>query len=218
VPKSAATATAALTALLAGPTDKERNATPRLRTAIPAGTHLRDVRISAGTATVDLSANFAPANGGSIAARLAQVVYTLTQFSSVDRVRFLLDGDAATIFRSEGVVLAQPTNRTAFRDLLPEIFVDRPAWGAAYASGTPITGIANVFEAQFRIAIRDKAGHVLADEAVLASCGTGCWGTFDIHLDYAVASAQWGSLRVWDISERDGTVIDLREYPIYLRP
>ena len=53
---------------------------------------------------------------------------------------------------------------------------------------------------------------------MLASCGTGCWGTFDVTLSYHVATAQWGPLRVWDLSEADGRPVAVREYPVYLRP
>jgi hypothetical protein len=56
-----------------------------------------------------------------------------------------------------------------------------------------------VFEAQFRIALLDRKGRVLADRPVLASCGSGCWGRFDVTLSYDVASAQWATLRVWDV-------------------
>ena len=59
VPKSSATATAAVTALLAGPSAKERAAVPPIKTLIPAGTKLLGIQISGGLATVDLSADFA---------------------------------------------------------------------------------------------------------------------------------------------------------------
>ena len=81
-----------------------------------------------------------------------------------------------------------------------------------------VTGLANVFEAQFRIALLDRNDKVLVDVPVVASCGTGCWGTFDVTVSYDVARAQWGTLRVWDISEYSGKPAAVREYPVYLRP
>ena len=30
----------------------------------------------------------------------------------------------------------------------------------------------------------------------MATCGTGCWGTFDVRIPYSVSKAQWGTLRV----------------------
>ena len=53
---------------------------------------------------------------------------------------------------------------------------------------------------------------------MLATCGSGCWGRFDVTLTYDVSSAQWGTLRVLDISEASGKAIATREYPVYLRP
>jgi Sporulation and spore germination/Immunoglobulin-like domain of bacterial spore germination len=227
VPKSPATATAAMRALLAGPSAKERAAEPQIGTFIPAGSKLLGIEISDGLATVDLSAEFAsPALDDawdlgvySLRGRLAQVAYTLTQSTTVDRVAFKLEGKPVKEFTSEEIVLDKPVTRATFRDrYLPLIFVDRPAWGAALLNPGRVTGLANVNEAQFRMALLDRHDKVLVDTPVLATCGTGCWGRFDVTLTYDVPSAQWGTLRVWDISEYSGRRVALREYPVYLRP
>jgi hypothetical protein len=220
VPATTAAARAAMLELLAGPTDKERAAVPAITTLIPDGVKLLGIVIAGRTATVDLSAAF-EAGGGSFAmrGRLAQVTWTLTQFASVDRVALQLDGEPVTVFSSEGIVLDDPLTRATDRDeLLPPIFIDRPAWGAALLTPGHVTGVANVFEAQFRIALLDAGGDVLMERAVLATCGSGCWGSFEVHVAYDVTSAQWGTLRVWDPSEGDGGPEGLRDYPVYLRP
>jgi hypothetical protein len=151
--------------------------------------------------------------------RLAQVVYTLTQFSRIDRVSFELDGVPVRTFSSEGIVLDGPVTRADYReDWLAPIWVDRPAWGASLGNPGRVTGRANVFEAQFRAAILDGDGDVLVDRPVTASCGTGCWGRFDATLRYDVSDAGWGTLRVWDPSERDGSPESVRDYPVWLTP
>jgi germination protein M len=227
VPKSTATPTAAMKALLAGPSAKERAAKPQIETLIPDGTKLLGIEISGGLATVDLSAEFASVSPDdawdlgsfSLHGRLAQVVYTMTQFRTVDRVSFKLDGKPVKVFSSEKIALDKPVTRATYRDrYLPLIFVDRPAWGAALLNPGRVTGLANVFEAQFRIALLDRNDKVLTDVPVVASCGTGCWGQFDVTLSYDVSTAQWGTLRVWDISEFSGRPVAVREYPVYLRP
>jgi len=227
VPRSTASATAAMTALLAGPSPKERAARPEIRTFIPAGSKLLGVEISGGLATVDLSAEFASLSRDdawdlgvfSLRARLAQVVYTMTQFTTVDRVNFKLEGQPVKVFRSEEIRLDTPVTRASYRDhYLPLIFVDRPAWGAALPNPCRVTGLANVFEAQFRIALLDRNDKVLVDRPVLATAGTGTWGAFDVTLAYDVSTAQWGTLRVWDVSEFSGRPVAVREYPVYLRP
>ena len=68
------------------------------------------------------------------------------------------------------------------------------------------------------MAVLDRNDKVLVDVPVMASCGTGCWGTFDVTLSYHVSKAQWGTLRVWIISEYSGKPAAVREYPVYLRP
>lgn len=236
VPKSPATATAAMTALLAGPSAKERAAVPPIKTLIPSDTKLLGIEISGGLATVDLSAAFATFSpedawdGGmfELRGRLAQVVYTLTQFTTVDRVEFQLEGKPIEVLygmadpedgSSEAVVLDKPVTRATYQDhYLPLIFVDRPAWGAALPDSGRVSGLANVFEAQFRIALLDRNDNVLVDRPVLATVGTGEWGRFEVALSYDVPTAQWGTLRVWDISEAHGRAIAVREYPVYLRP
>ncbi len=219
VPETKAVAKAAMEALLAGPAGAEVNATPALYTAIPDGTQLNGVTIDNGVATVDLSPEFASGGGTySVMARLAQVVYTLTQFSAVDKVLFELDGEPVTTFSSEGVILDGPVGRADYRDMLPAIFVDRPAWGASLGNPGRVSGLANVFEATFRVELLDAKGTVLADEQVMASCGTGCWGTFSASLAYDVAKAQYGTLRVFDYSAKDGTPENVTEYRVWLTP
>ncbi len=196
VPKSPDTATAAMRALLAGPSAKERAAQPQIVTLIPTGSKLLGIEISRGRATIDLSAEFASVSPDdawdqgafSLRGRLAQVVYTMTQFATVDRVSFKLEGQPVKVFRSEEIVLNKPVTRATYRDhYLPLIFVDRPAWGAALPNPGRVTGLANVFEGQFRIALLDRNDKVLADAPVLATCGTGCWGRFDVTLSYRVS-------------------------------
>ena len=242
VPRSAATATAAMKALLAGPSAKERAPGRPIETLIPAGTKLLGIEISGGLATVDLSEEFASMSPDdawdlgsySLHGRVAQVVYTLTQFTTVDRVEFKLDGKPVKVLKGmpdpetgagETIAMDKPITRATNRDrysyrdhFLPLIFVDRPAWGAALANPGRVTGLANVNEAQFRVTVLDGNDKALVDAPVVASCGTGCWGRFDVTLSYDVPVAQWGTLRVWDISEYSGRPVAVREYPVYLRP
>jgi len=219
VPKTAGVARAAMEALL--DSDKIRDTYPQIATAIPAGTALVGISIKNGVATVDLSREF-ETGGGSASAmyRLGQVVYTLTQFSTVRSVLFQVEGETVTTFGPEGIVLEGPQARGDFRDQLPTIFVDRPAFGAAAGNPARVTGNADVFEATFRIAILDASGKVLTDRQAMATCGAGCEprGTFDVTLQYDVAKAQWGRLRVYYGSAKDGSPQDIRDYPVWLTP
>lgn len=219
VPKTLAVATAAINALIAGPIDRELSARPAMYTTIPAGTRLLGITITAGVATVDLSAEFASGGGSaSIFGRLAQVVYTLTQFPTVQSVLFKLDGQPVTTFSGEGIVLDHPVGRADYRDQIAGIFVDRPAWGAVLGNPATVSGLANVFEAQFLVRLSDASGTVLVQQPVTAGCGNGCWGTYSTTLTYSVTEGQWGTLRVYDPSAKDGSPQDVTDYPVWLAP
>jgi sporulation and spore germination protein/immunoglobulin-like protein involved in spore germination len=212
-------AKAAMNALLAGPSPREAAATPAISTTVPAGTQLLGLTITNGVATVDLSREFESGGGSaSVLGRLAQVVYTLTQFPSVKSVLFEVEGREVHAFGGEGAVLDGPVGRSDYASVLPNIFVDRPAWGAALGNPGPVSGSANVFEATFRITLLDGSGKQLVDQQAMATCGTGCRGTFNVTIRYDVPKAQYGTLRVWDGSAKDGSPQDVREYPVWLTP
>ena len=219
IPKTQAVGAAAMQALLQGPNDDELGARPAMYSVIPGGTRFLGLRIDAGVATVNLSREFASGGGSSsVLGRLAQVVYTLTQFPTVSAVRFELDGEPVTVFSGEGVILDTPVDRADYEDMLPAIFVDRPAWGGTLANPARLVGVANAFEATFHARILDGAGRSLADGPVMATCGTGCYGTFDVTIPYTIASAGWGTLQVYELSAMDGSIVNLTEYPVWLTP
>jgi sporulation and spore germination protein/immunoglobulin-like protein involved in spore germination len=221
IPSTQAVARAAMNALLAGPQGRELFDGAGISSAIPAGTELRGLSISNGIATVDLSSDFeAGAGSASTIVRLGQVVYTLTQFPTVTSVVFQVEGRTVTVFGSEGLVLDRPIGRdyAGFDGYLPSIFVDRPTWGAAIGNPARVTGNANVFEAQFLITLLDGNGQELWSGPVMATCGSGCRGTFDVTIEYQVDHGQWGTLRAWNASARDGSPEDIREYPVWLTP
>jgi germination protein M len=216
VPTSNTPATAAINALLAGPSAAERG--HQVTSAIPDGSKLLGLTIKNRLATIDLSSEFESGDSASVHNRLGQVVYTLTQFSTVHSVAFKIEGRTAGLFSGAGVSLDGPVGRADYGDQLPAIFVDRPASGAAIGNPARVAGSADVFEATFRVTLLDGGGRTLVDQQVMASCGSGCRGTFDVTLKYDVAKAQWGTLRVWDGSAKDGTPENVREYPVWLTP
>ncbi len=113
-----AVATNAIKALIEGPTPEEQDT--ELSTAIPADTLLLGLTIEDGLATIDLSREFESGGGSfNILSRLAQVVYTLTQFPTVDEVLFLLDGEPVEVFSGEGVILEDPVSRDDYVSAVP---------------------------------------------------------------------------------------------------
>jgi germination protein M len=213
IPATDAVARAAMTQLLAG------DLADGVGSAVPAGTRLLGLTIRDGIAVVDLSSAF-ESGGGSASSmyRLGQVVYTLTQFSTVRSVLFQVEGRTVTTFGPEGIVLDGPQSRADYAELLPSVFVDRPAFEAAIGNPARISGNANVFEATFMVSILDREGRTIAETFVMADCGTGCRGDFSATVEYDVSRAQWGTLRVWVASARDGQPEDVRDYPVWLTP
>jgi germination protein M len=191
VPRAAATeavGAAALRALLEGPSEVERDA--GFSTAVPEGTELRGLAIADGVATVDLSGSFGE-GGGSLAmqSRVAQIVYTLTQFPTVERVAFLLDGEPVEAIGGEGVLVDPPVDRADFEEVTPIILVEEPTFGASAASPLRISGTANTFEATFVAEVKAPDGSLLAEQIVTATSGSGDRGTFEATIPFTGTAA-----------------------------
>jgi hypothetical protein len=190
-------ATAAVNALLDGPTADER--ANGLTSEVPAGTKLLGIAIRNGVATVDLTSEYQSGGGSrSMQTRLGQVVYTLTQFPTVQKVRFRLDGTPVNVFSSEGIVLDHPVGRADYADLLPAIEVTKPSEGDRVTSPVTVAGTANVFEANVTVEVLDAAGKVVGNTFTTATCGTGCRGTYSVPVSFKVEREQSGTIVVHD--------------------
>ncbi len=217
IPETPRVGTAALEELLAGPTEQE--AAWGFTTEIPAGTEVRDLEVADGIAMVDLSSAFTSGGGSfSMRARVAQVVYTLTQFPTVEAVRFRIDGEPVEAIGGEGVLVEPPAGRADFEDLLPLIFVEAPGPAERVHSPLRVTGSANTFEATFMVRLSTADGTVLYESPAMATSGSGTRGTFDVTIPFTVASPVEGTLRLWEYSAKDGSEINVVEIPLRLEP
>jgi hypothetical protein len=221
VPKDKAVAAASMRELLDGPTKAEKKA--GLTTSIPQGTELRDVTLDSESkvVTVDLSPEFTQFedDGGSHAAqaRLAQVVYTLTQFPTIKSVEFTVAGKPLTSFGGAGIPLDKPLTRTDFEAVTPLIFVESPAPGDTIKSPVRIWGTANTFEATFFAQVRDASGKVLVEQTVTATSGSGVRGTFDVKLSFTAKQPGAGKVVVFERSAKDGSAVNEVEIPVTIR-
>ena len=175
--------------MLTGPSAAEYAA--GLRSRIPAGTTARGVRI-------------------------AQVVYTLTQFPTVTGVRFAINGQGVTVVG--GVPVQSPQTRAMYRGYLPAITVRSPVIGARVTSPVTVSGTADVFEATVSVRVLDSAGHEIARTFTTASCGTGCRGDYSVTVSYSVPRAQPGTIEVFESSARDGQPVNVQLIPVTLAP
>lgn len=186
-----AIAQAALDELLAGPTEQEV-ADLEFTTAIPEGIEGVVASVEDGVATVELSADLPDEP-------LAQVVYTLTQFVTVESVD--IQGNTLT--------------RADFEDYTPAILVESPLPFETVTSPLRVTGTANTFEATFSYELTDTDGLIVDENFVTATSGTGTRGTFDFTTKpYSVPFDGVGSLIVFEHSAKDGSRINLVEIPV----
>ena len=189
--------TAALEAVLEGPDDAEHDL--GLTTAVPDGTQLLGLVIEDGIARIDLTSEFESGGGSaSMQTRLAQIVYTITQFPTVKGVLFSLDGEPIDVLGGEGVVIDHPLTRRDYADLLPPILITRPTLEEPVASPVVVRGSANVFEANVTVKVLDEEENVLAETFTTATCGTGCRGTYRISVPFELDREQDGWIVVHD--------------------
>ncbi|WFE54483.1 Gmad2 immunoglobulin-like domain-containing protein [Micromonospora sp. WMMD1155] len=194
-PATVATSRLALTELARGPSAAE--AAVGLRTLVPADVEV--TRITDGTATLR------GPSGDPATRRLreAQVVWTLTQFPTVRRVR--LDG-------------AAPVDREDYADLLPPIVVTGPVVGERVTTPLVVTGTADVFEATVSVRVLDSAGREVATGFGTAGCGSGCRGGYRVLVGWRTTGEQKGTIEVYEVSARDGSRINTTTVPVVLAP
>lgn len=202
LPTTSTPARATIQSLLAGPNSAEAGA--GVGTRIPDGTSLVGIALSGGTATIEVSAEFGTSKTAHL--RIAQVVRTLTQFSTIDRVTI----------RVGGATLGPYTNASSHR-LLPAILVWNPPIGAHIGSPVVITGTADVFEASVHVRILNERGHAIATAHTTATCGTGCRGSYRVKLPFAVRHTQAGTVVVFDDdADGDGMPAHVVRVPVVL--
>jgi sporulation and spore germination protein len=106
---------ALLTALLEGPP-----AESHVTSAIPSDARAIDVVAAGNVATVDLSQEFKRgAAGRTLALRVAQIVYTLTEDSNILSVVFAFEGTQAPVISATGRVLERPVGRKDYAGFAP---------------------------------------------------------------------------------------------------
>jgi germination protein M len=171
-----------------------------------------------GIAVVNLSPEFETGGGSlSMQMRVAQIVFTLTQFSAVDQVQFQIDGQPVEAIGGEGVMVDQPQTRADFEDISPAILLESPAPGAVVSSPIELRGTSNTFEATMQIEIIDSAGEIIYQDFATATAGSGTRGTFDVTIDLDIQNEGLGTIVLYEKSAQDGSRINVVETPVDFR-
>ena len=132
-------------------------------------------------------------------AGLAQIVYTMSQFSPDQPVD--VDGQRYT--------------RADFEEQTPSVLVESPLSFEEVTSPITAVGTANTFEANFQYELLDSDGSVIDENFVTATSGTGTRGTFEFTTDDVDDIA---TLVVFESSAEDGSRIREVEIPLNTAP
>jgi len=195
-------ARAAVESLLAGPTATD--AAFGYVSKIPSNVQLNDLTISDRTARLSLTGHgIVPAAG------VAQLVPTLTQFSSVDRAEVTLNGSALTIPPAGASLTPEDVEA-----MLPAVLIESPTVGEVVSTPLHVVGSANTFEAVFRLEVTDWDGRIVASVLAHATSGTGTRGTFDVTIPFVVNRAGIGELIASCNSPKDGSRVVVAEIPL----
>lgn len=222
IPQTEAIATATIERLLMGPSGPL--AETGVGTTIPDGSELLGLTIESGIATIDLSSEFNDDNLGSgfAGAPLAQVTYTLTQFPTIDAVIFEIEGERVGTeenpYGGHGVLLEGPQTRADGDDYLAPIVVESPYPGRFVDWRFDFFGIANVFEATVSWKLVTAEGTVIKEGFTTATCGTGCWGTFEDTISLEPFPEKYAILQVFESSAEDGSPLHMVEIPLNFKP
>ncbi|MEA1911025.1 MAG: GerMN domain-containing protein, partial [Spirochaetota bacterium] len=105
--------TETLEALISGLTSSELN--KGLLSLIPSGTELLGISVSNMTATLNFNQALSFNNFGQegLEAELKQIVYTATEFPTVDKVQILINGQKKQFLSTEGVFIGEPLTRSS---------------------------------------------------------------------------------------------------------
>ena len=180
-----------------------------LANAIPASVSVLSTQTDGQAIVADMNEAFLEGAGGLLAdmTMLNQLIYTLTYSDPDASVLFTVNGQPVETFGSEGLILTEPVRRDNFLDQLHVINVTQPI--VETGDGWIVTGLANVFEATLVLNVLDGDGNVTHEEFVTATCGTGCWGDFEVVLDSDLIIPGESSIQLFQYSAENGQPVDV---------
>ncbi|HKJ86304.1 MAG TPA: GerMN domain-containing protein [Spirochaetia bacterium] len=106
--------TETIEALISGPSGDQLD--EGLLNLIPEGTRLISAHVQAGTAFLNFNQSFRfnPLGAEGTVAQLLQVIYSSTEFPTVERVQFLVEGEEVDYLGGDGIYIGEPLGRDAF--------------------------------------------------------------------------------------------------------
>ena len=213
ISQTQAIARAALEELLHGTPQDRDHSTP-----FPKDAKVNSVVIEDKVATVDWSAEVLEGSGGSKVEALAiqSIVYTLTEFPTITKVRFTVEGKASgTASNGRGIedfwgsvgLSDQPWDREPEIEVLAPITLWTPLTGATSDGTLELSGLAQTFEANVGIFLLDAKGNVVVQTNATALEAAPAREPFTktITFDPPSSSEVW-TLKVFEASAMDGSL------------
>jgi hypothetical protein len=184
----------------------------------PKAARILSVSVTGGIATVDWSADVLQASAGAEteARGIQAAVYTLTEFSTITRVRFTVEGKASGT-ASNGRQIEdwwghvglgdQPFARSEEPDVLAPIVLLTPLDDATSSGTLELTGEASTFEANVGIVLRDASGRQVLRTSATAAEAAPARGGFSKTITFTPPSTpQTWTLEAFEASAKDGSV------------
>lgn len=123
-------------------------------------------------------------------------------------------GQSPTTSPTDGSPTSSPPTATA-----PAIVIGSPAEGETVSVPFTVSGEANTFEAALTVEVVDESGTGICVRQLMATSGSGTPGTWEGTLAFPPeVDALPVMLRAYAHSAKDGSIIDLVEYPITIAP
>ena len=123
-------------------------------------------------------------------------------------------GQSPTTSPTDGSPTSSPPTATA-----PAIVIGSPAEGETISVPFTVSGEANTFEAALTVEVVDQSGTGMCVRQLMATSGSGTPGTWEGTLAFPPeVDALPVMLRAYAHSAKDGSIIDLVEYPITIAP
>lgn len=213
-------ATHAMQELLAGPNTLETEL--GMVSSIPAGTAVLGLTIEEGVATIDLSSEFETTGLGTAGeiGLVSQVVFTLTQFPTVDTVDIWIEGEERDAILSHGLVATDLTREGFLDAVAPAIVIESPYPGELVTSPLTVTGFSRTFEATVVYVVTIPPSDEIVDEGftTVAQPDVDKFGPLGFTVTFGPEVPGFGAVIAFEESAQDGSQINVYEVPVRMEP
>ena len=203
IPKTQAVAKAALEELL-----KNDAQTEGAFVSFREDQKILGIDIENGVATVNLSPEYLlqDQSGNAETWSILAMVNTLTEFPSIEEVKFLVNGEKTQVGGLASIKVPEKLVRDLSLVLEPEIWINTPEDGAVLSGNkVRVEGSAMVFEKTLHYKLEDKDGNVLVEDFLTMAEELSVRDVFDFEIEIPETTAKEFKLSLYGLSGKDGS-------------